>query len=151
MPAPVPALGEVPVAERFFRSSGEAVSSDGRTRGVAAATSADLVGNGIFVAGNRAAASGAQKAEVPYLAIGTLDVGMRGTDPTTGLNRIHVTVMGKVLDVTGKFPRTVSAVGPIQFAGTGPTDMVARTNALSLAAEKAATQLMNELNAKAVR
>ena len=99
----------------------------------------------------RAAAAGALRAEVPYLVIGTMDVGMRDKDPTTGLNRIYVTVMGKVLDVTGKFPKTVSSVGPIQFAGTGPTDMVARTNALSLAGEKATTQLMSELNAKAVR
>ena len=62
-----------------------------------------------------------------------------------------MTVTGKVLDVRGRFPRTVSSVGPMQYAGTGPSETVARTNALQLAAEKAAQQMINELNVKAVQ
>lgn len=99
----------------------------------------------------RNAVKGAQAASVPYLAIGTLDVGVHDVDPTTGLTRVYVTVMGKVLNVTGRFPKTVSSVGPVQFAGLGPNETVARTNALKMAAENAANQLMNELNAKGVQ
>jgi hypothetical protein len=42
-------------------------------------------------------------------------------------------------------------VGPVQFAGVGETETIARTNALILAAEKAATVMVDELNVRAVR
>ena len=58
---------------------------------------------------------------------------------------------GKVLDVSGRFPKTVSSVGPVQFAGLGNTETVARNNALTLAAEKAAQTMVDELNVRAVR
>jgi len=96
----------------------------------------------------RNTAKGVRVAEVPYLALGTLDVGMKSTDPATGLVRVNVTVTGKVLDVSGRFPKTASSVGPVQIAGLGQNATVARTNALSKAAETAARQLSDELNAK---
>jgi hypothetical protein len=99
----------------------------------------------------RNTAKGIRSVEIPYFALGTLDVGMRSTDPSSGLVRIYVTVSGKVLDVSGRFPKTVSAVGPIQVAGLGPDESVARVNGLKLAAEAAAKQMADELNAKGVR
>jgi hypothetical protein len=95
--------------------------------------------------------NGVKAAGIPFVAIGTLDVGMRDTDPATGNKRVFVTVSGKVLDLSQKFPRTVSSVGPVQFSGLGPDESVARVNALKKAAESAAQQLMNELNAKGVK
>lgn len=95
-------------------------------------------------------AAGVQRAGIRYLAVGTLDVGMRDTDPVSGNVRVHVTVTGKVLDVSGRFPRTVSSVGPVQFAGLGRNETEARTNAMSLAAEKAAQTMVDELNVRAV-
>jgi len=108
-------------------------------------------GNDLAPATLRDTANGIRAANIPYIAVGTLDVGMRDRDPASGNTRVFVTVTGKVLDVTGRFPRTVSSVGPVQFSGTGPNETVARTNALQLAAEKAAQQMINELNVKAVR
>lgn len=99
----------------------------------------------------RNAAKGAQAVKVPYLAIGTLDIGVRDIDPASGLSRVYVSVSGKVINVSGRFPKTVSAVGPVQFSGLGPNETVARTNALQLAAENAAKQMVNELNAKGVQ
>lgn len=96
-------------------------------------------------------ANGVKAAGIPYIAIGTLDVDMRDTDPISGNKRVYVTVSGKVLDLSQRFPRTVSSVGPVQFAGLGPDESVARVNALKKAAESAAQQLMNELNAKGVK
>lgn len=96
-------------------------------------------------------ANGVKAAGIPFIAIGTLDVGMRDTDPATGNKRVYVTVSGKVLDLSQRFPRTVSSVGPVQFSGLGPDESVARVNALKKAAESAAQQLMNELNAKGVK
>lgn len=98
----------------------------------------------------RATTDGVKHADIPLLAVGTLDVGMRDTDPVSGKVRVHVTVTGKVLDVSGRFPRTVSSVGPVQFSGLGPDESIARNNALSLAAEKAAQTMVDELNVRAV-
>jgi hypothetical protein len=99
----------------------------------------------------RDTANGVRAAGIPYLAYGTLDVGMRDRDPVSGNVRIFVTVTGKLLDVSGRFPRTVSSVGPVQYAGLGPDESVARTNALRDAAEKTAQQMANEMNVRAVR
>ena len=99
----------------------------------------------------RNTADGIRTAGIPYLAYGTLDVGMRDRDPASGNVRVHVTVTGKVLDLTGRFPRTVTSVGPTQYAGLGSDESVARTNALREAAEKTAQLMTNELNVKQVR
>ena len=99
----------------------------------------------------RNTAQGLKNAEIPYLALGTLDVGTKDVDPGTGLVRVYVTVSGKILDLNSRFPRVVSSVGPVQFAGTGPTEAVAQTNALKLAAENAARELVSQINNVGVR
>lgn len=95
--------------------------------------------------------AGVRTAGIPLLAVGTLDVGLRDTDPVSGNVRVFVTVTGKVLDVAGRFPRTVSSVGPVQFFGLGPNQTVAQNNALTLAAERAAQIMVDELNVRGVR
>jgi hypothetical protein len=108
-------------------------------------------GDDLAAATLRDTANGAQTAGVPYLAYGTLDIGIRDRDPVSGNVRIAVTVTGKLLDVTGRFPRTVSSVGPVQYMGLGADESIARTNALKEAATKTAQQMINELNVRAVR
>lgn len=95
-----------------------------------------------------AAVAGMRDLDISYFALGTLDVGMRDTDPQTGLVRVHVTVTGQVKSLTKRFPKTVASVGPVQYAGLGPNSTVARNNALKLAAQKAAAQLTAQLHAK---
>ena len=99
----------------------------------------------------RSTVAGVRHAQIPLLAFGTLDVGMRDTDPVTGNIRVFVTVTGKVQDLSGRFPRTLASVGPVQFAGLGPDESVARTNALEQAAQQAARQVVDALNARSVR
>lgn len=99
----------------------------------------------------RNAAKGARNVDVPYIAVGTLDVGMQDKDPASGLDRIHVTVSGKIISVKNRFPETVASVGPVQFAGTGPNSSVARTNALKKAADSAAKELTEQLNARGMQ
>lgn len=96
------------------------------------------------------AAQAAQEVHVPYLAYGTLDVGLQSVDPATGLKRVYVEVTAKVYNLSGLFPITVAAVGPVQYAGLGPNAAVARTNALKLAARNAAQKLVAEMDAKGV-
>jgi hypothetical protein len=89
---------------------------------------------------------GLRAAQIRYLALATLDVGLPGIDPQTGLTKVYVTVTGKILDVSGRFPRTVATVGPEQFAGTGPSADVAQTGGVRLAADKAAHELVSQIN-----
>jgi hypothetical protein len=107
-------------------------------------------GNDLQPATMREAVLGLQTAQVPYLALGTLDIGMQDTDDVTGLTRVYVTVTAKLIDVTTRFPRTVASVGPVQYAGTGPDASVAKTNALKRAADAAARELAAQLNNAAV-
>lgn len=108
-------------------------------------------GNDLSAEVLRSTVAGVRHAQIPLMAFGTLDVGMRDTDPVTGNIRVYVTVTGKVQDVSGRFPRTLASVGPVQFAGLGPDESVARTNALEQAAQQAARQVVDALNARNVR
>ena len=99
----------------------------------------------------RAIAGGMREASVPYVALGTLDVGMPAKDPQTGLMRVDVTVNAKVWDVTKPIPRTKSAVGPVIYSGVGPNEDMARGNALKLAASNAAQELSSRMNTIGIR
>ena len=88
---------------------------------------------------------GVRAAGINLLAIGTLDIGLPGSDPVSGNVRVYVTVTGKVYNVSGRFAQTLASVGPVQFAGLGPDATVAQTNALTLAARETAQHLVDEL------
>lgn len=88
---------------------------------------------------------GMRTAQLPYVALGTLDVGMADKDPGTGMVRVSVTVNAKILDISQTIPETISAVGPVQYAGLGPTEEEARTNALRLAANSASRELTSKV------
>jgi len=99
----------------------------------------------------KAAIAGARECEVPIFAIGTLDAGMEDTDPTSGLKRVYVSVNAKVYNIEKRLPKMVASVGPVQFAGLGPSAIVAKRNALSKAAKAAARSIVDQLNAKGVK
>ena len=88
---------------------------------------------------------GMRAAQIPYVSIGTLDLGLAAKDSNTGLTRVAVTVNAKMLDVSQTIPDTIASVGPVQFAGLGPTEDEARGSALKLAAEGAARELTSQL------
>ncbi|MGJ7542142.1 hypothetical protein [Variovorax sp. LT1R16] len=102
-------------------------------------------GNDLDPATLRDVVRGLQTAQVPYLAFGTLDVGLTDTDPASGLQRVAVTVTGKILDLTSGIPENISTVGPVQYAGVGPTEAEARGNALKKAADSAARELVSQV------
>jgi len=132
----------------------EAVYVEPQSKGLLSVKSIERdyeTGNDLSPETLRNTAQGLKNAEIPYLAVGTLDVGAKDTDPATGLHRVYVTVTGKILDLKTRFPRVVSSVGPVQFAGTGPTEAVAQTNALKLAADNAARDLVSQINNVGVR
>lgn len=95
--------------------------------------------------------SGMRVAQIPYVALGTLDVGLADTDANTGLMRVAVTVNAKLLDISQTIPDTIASVGPVQYAGVGPTEEEARGNALKLAANNAARELTSQITNLGVR
>lgn len=108
-------------------------------------------GNDLKSATLQSIAAGMRTAGVPYVALGTLDIGAAGTDPATGLVRVGVTVNAKVYNVAKAIPSTQAAVGPVQYAGVGPDEASARGSALKLAANSAARELTSQLTAKGIQ
>lgn len=132
---------EVVEAEYLEEGSGGLIS-------VAAFVNDYQLGNDITSTTKQNAVKGAQMLEIHFFAMGTLDVGIKQIDASSGMTKIFVTVTGKVLDLRGRFPKTLASVGPVQFAGLGPNETVAKNNALKLAAQSAATELVQQLNSK---
>ncbi len=99
----------------------------------------------------KAAILASRECEVSYFAVATLDVGMQEVDPVTGNKKVFVSVRCQVWRITSRLPRKVASVGPIQFAGLGPNEKVARRNALIMAAKKTAEKIVDQLNAKGLR
>lgn len=99
----------------------------------------------------RSIAAGMKDAQIPYIALGTLDVGLPTKDAQTGLMRVAVTVTAKVWDVTRPIPRTRVAVGPVNYSGVGPTEAEARGNALKSAANSAAQELSSRMTTMGLR
>ena len=84
------------------------------------------------------------------MAIGTLDVDASQVDDKTGNILVPVSVTGQVLAIQ-KRGAAVAKVGPVQYFGTGPSQLVAKNNALKLAAQEAAKDLVAKLSGKNIR
>jgi hypothetical protein len=98
-----------------------------------------------------AAINAARECGVRYFAYGTLDSEMATVDPVTGNQKVFVSVRAQLLDVTPRLPRRIGSVGPKQYAGLGPNQIVAARNALALAARDLGKTLVDQLNAKGIR
>ncbi|MEY1661657.1 hypothetical protein [Isoalcanivorax beigongshangi] len=107
--------------------------------------------NEMSVSTRRDAIQAARACDVNYFAVGTMDVGMHDVDPVTGHQRVTVSVRGQVWDISGRLPRNVASVGPVQYSGLGPEPEVAMRNGLKLASEQAARTLVDQLNARKLR
>lgn len=95
--------------------------------------------------------AGMRTAQMQYVALGTLDVGVATQDPASGLARVAVTVNAKVLDIGQTIPESIAVVGPVQYSGVAPTEDEARTSALRQAAENASREISAQLTALGVR
>ena len=87
---------------------------------------------------------------VHYLAIGTLDVGVTQIDEKTGNHKVAVSVTGQILSVFRR-GAAVAKVGPEVMFGEGPSDLVAKNNALKSSAQQVASQLVAKLSARNIR
>jgi hypothetical protein len=97
------------------------------------------------------AVKGLRKIDIPYFAMGTLDVDAPHIDPNTGLVKVYVTVTGQINSLKSRFPKRVASSGPTQFAGEGPSASVAKRNALLLASKEVAVELTEQLRNKKIQ
>ena len=105
-------------------------------------------GDDISARTRKSAATGCRDCDIRYLSIGKLDIGQNMKDPVTGMIEVAVNVNAKVYDVSKRFPKTVAAVGPVQYSALGQTQTIAERNALQRSGEKAAGELMSQMRAK---
>jgi hypothetical protein len=98
----------------------------------------------------KSAINASRQCEVGLFATGTVDVGLRDTDPVSGNKRVFVSVRGQVWNIESKLPRKVASVGPVQFSGMGPDEDVAKRNALIKAARESAKVIADQLNSKGI-
>lgn len=107
-------------------------------------------GNDLAPATIRGVVQSLRKSQVPYLVLATFDVNAPSEDPATGLQRVSVSVTGRVLDLTNPIPREVAAVPPVQYYGVGADNATATTKALKDASIAAAKEVINRLNAAGI-
>jgi len=89
--------------------------------------------------------------KIPILIIATVDIGAKDIDDVSGLIRVGATVTAQVFKDDGLFFETVASVQPTMFAGLGPNQTAAETNALIKAAESASNEIVQQLNAAGIQ
>ena len=86
---------------------------------------------------------------IQLFATGTIDISIPKKSSVEGYSVI-VSVSGIVEDITSRFPKKVAVIGPIQANAAAPTDQAAIREALKIAAEAAANEIVSRLNAKGI-
>ncbi len=88
--------------------------------------------------------------EIQYFAIGTLDVESSEIDEASGNIRVAVSVTAEVWSILER-GAVVAKTGPVTNIGEGPTELVAKNNALKIAARNAAGDLIAQLSSNDIR
>lgn len=83
-----------------------------------------------------------------FVTMGTINVGTASIDNTSGLFSVLASIRVDISQIVDGFPEVVASIGPIQIRSLGQEDMEAEKNALIIAGEKAAQEIVNTMNAK---
>ena len=83
--------------------------------------------------------------DIGYFIYAKVFIGRKSIDQSTGNVRISAQVTGEIVDLNGKRPKIISAVGPIVYSGLGEDQDVAKANAIKLASKESAQELINIL------
>lgn len=108
-------------------------------------------GNDLAPSTMRSVVASLRKSNIPLLILATLDVGIPYQDDATGMQRVAVTVTGRVLDLKNGLPREVASVPAIQYFGVGPDNATAMTKGLKEASVSAAREIVSRLNVSGVQ
>ena len=88
----------------------------------------------------------ASKEKIKYFVMATIDVGLGGADPSSGMKRVGVQISARVINVESGIPKDVASVAPIQLASLGTDEVSATTTALKKGAEIASREIISQLN-----
>lgn len=102
------------------------------------------LGNDVASENLRSMIAATSKAGYGYVATGTVDVTLGGTDPQTGLKRTSVTINGKVYQASGRV-RSLGSFTTTKF-GMGQTIADAQKDGIRKASEEAASRIVDQLN-----
>lgn len=108
-------------------------------------------GNDLAPSTMRSVVASLRKSNIPLLILVTLDVGVPYQDDATGMQRVAVTVTGRVMDLKNGLPREVAAVPAVQYFGVGPDNATAQTRGLKEASVSAAREIVSRLNMAGVQ
>lgn len=108
-------------------------------------------GNDLSPSTMRGVVGSLRKSGIPILVLATLDVGAPSQDDATGMQRVAVSVTGRVLDVSGNLPREIASVPTVQYFGIGPDNAAAMNKGLKEASQAAAREVVSRLNAAGIR
>ena len=89
--------------------------------------------------------------QIRYFAEAHMDVDLPTKDGVSRLMQVVVTVTAKISDLGGRFPKTIASITGIPYAGLGQDDLVAKQNALNVAATRSASELLDQLRMKGIK
>ena len=89
--------------------------------------------------------------DVDFFVFGTLTLGKKEIDQSTGYTMTKATIGGAIYDLTGEDAEMITAVDPQVLSGLGTTQSESRTMAANSSAEKSANILINMLNNRGIK
>ena len=87
-----------------------------------------------------------QEEELDFFIYGTLTLGQKEIDQSTGSNKTSASISGEVYDLTGKRAKVISSISPQVLNGYGTNQAESRLRAIGNSAKQSADILINILN-----
>jgi hypothetical protein len=92
-----------------------------------------------------------QEEEIGFFVYGTLSLGQKEVDQSTGNNITKASISGTVFDLTGKRAKRISSIAPQVVSGLGTTQDESRRLAIANSAKQSSDILINVLNKRGIK
>ena len=89
--------------------------------------------------------------EIGFFVYGTLSLGQKEIDQSTGNNITKASISGTVFDLTGKRAKRISSISPQVVSGLGTTQEESRSLAIGNSSKQASDILINTLNKRGIK
>ena len=111
----------------------------------------DFKSGDISTENRKAIFAAAREFEVPMVAWVVMDAGLHQLDDATSLFSVTVTVTAEIRDCSKRLTKTVASILGDTYKGLGDNPERARAQALKLATEKTAAQLVDQLQNRGIK
>ena len=92
-----------------------------------------------------------QEEEIGFFVYGTLSLGQKEIDQSTGNNITKASISGTVFDLTGKRAKRISSIAPQVVSGFGTTQDESQRLAIANSAKQSSDILINVLNKRGIK